>query len=616
MLSSIVFAELTINNNSNNLPYVKMGLTSNSLLSSTNYWTGYNHFTNVSVDNLYVVNLTSYNITGNINVSGYVNATTFYGDGSNLDGVVTVEEDPESYHYGNCTGIDTDCSFIADGDAVSLLVNDVGYITNANVSNNTHNHYLSNITINQDYNSSNYSIGLGNEADYKILMYYLGQSIGLPTNDGFRFWWNGNYEVPFDNWGIFSITDGNDHAADGGFAFQSESYDGTNITRMKIYMDADKVDINASNTNFESSGNTNVSIHGGYFNKNASLWFYDGNLDMWEIMMNGLDNGLHFIDGTFHRDMMSFEQARNWIYMNSNLTIHDYNENFDAVVLNQDTNTIDIYYNITSNGNFTTTGNITANYFCNINGCYNLSNISNNSNYYLITNPNGFFNSTSNFTIPIINSSYYLATNPNLFWNNTDNLSGKNLNLANVNITNLNITQNITYSDTYWDDINVGGAILGKGTAAPTMTSLNATGIEVPCFVGAAQDDYVSGCIEMPHSWKIGSDAELHIHTVHDSTSTNPMIWRAIVKIMNMTGQRRRDYIVYNLSTPNGQWMPNYIDFIDLNMTGFELGMQVCFQLMRQQSNASDTNTGGDCLITAGIHYQLDSPGSREEYNK
>jgi hypothetical protein len=187
---------------------------------------------------------------------------------------------------------------------------------------------------------------------------------------------------------------------------------------------------------------------------------------------------------------------------------------------------------------------------------------------------------------------------------------------------NLNVYGNstfygdISFADTFWDDVNVGGAVLGKGVNAPTMTGINNTGIEIPCFAGSVQNDYVSGCVEMPHNWKTGSDAEIHLHTLHDSTSTNPMVWKADVKIMNMTGQGRKDVIMYNLSNPAGQWLPNYIDFIDLNMTGFQLGTQVCFRLTRVQNNVSDTNTGGDCLVTFGIHYQIDSVGSREEYLK
>jgi len=60
-----------------------------------------------------------------------------------------------------------------------------------------------------------------------------------------------------------------------------------------------------------------------------------------------------------------------------------------------------------------------------------------------------------------------------------------------------------------------------------------------------------------------------------------------------------------------------YADFGSIDTTGYKLGSQFCFKLQRSQDDASDTYSDGyACPTTIGVHYQIDSLGSRDELVK
>jgi hypothetical protein len=193
-----------------------------------------------------------------------------------------------------------------------------------------------------------------------------------------------------------------------------------------------------------------------------------------------------------------------------------------------------------------------------------------------------------------------------------------------VNISNdLNISGNtifkgnITYNDTFWEDANLGVITLGDGVNAPTKIDWNSTGVEVNCFAGSVKNDYVSGCIEMPHSWKEQTNIYPHLHWAKTDANNGYVVWNVSYFISNQISNRiLQGRLNVSSITPATAWNETYIEFNEISMTNFKLGTQVCFRLERLQDFVNDSYSGFACPTTIGIHYEIDSVGSREEFVK
>jgi hypothetical protein len=175
----------------------------------------------------------------------------------------------------------------------------------------------------------------------------------------------------------------------------------------------------------------------------------------------------------------------------------------------------------------------------------------------------------------------------------------------------------VVLATTVWDDINLGGATLhGNPTVVPAVSqivdNLGAnTGIYTYSFT---LNQAVSGCFELKHDYKEGSDVTPHVHFHIQSApagGTDNIKWQikytfardgvtfapvtTIVKEMAVTTQ----YASYRA------------DFTAITGTNLKIGDQCCFNLSRIAASADDF-AGDLYLQTVGLHYQIDTIGSRQ----
>ena len=195
-----------------------------------------------------------------------------------------------------------------------------------------------------------------------------------------------------------------------------------------------------------------------------------------------------------------------------------------------------------------------------------------------------------------------------------------------VNVTGTSHLVNATFSgdipitllNTTWEDINIGVITLGDGVNAPTKTDWNTTGIQVNCFAGSVQNDYVSGCLEFPHNWKEESEIHPHLHWAKSATGAGNVVWNVSYFLSNQDGGDGLYGDIGIVQAVSGsKWNMTYADFGGIDTTGYNLGSQFCFKLQRSQNDPSDTYSDGyACPTTIGVHYQIDSLGSRDELVK
>jgi hypothetical protein len=154
-----------------------------------------------------------------------------------------------------------------------------------------------NLTINQSI-----YFGNGTTQGTRLLMSYMDNATGAAINDGFRIEYLGGYELPNDDWLMFTKTDGNDPLADGGIGFRTMNKTGYNETIWSFYGDSD-IRMNRS-LEVRDAGNAIVSIRSGIGNDNSTLGFYEtdapraaliydgltGMLNVWSLYADGADD--------------------------------------------------------------------------------------------------------------------------------------------------------------------------------------------------------------------------------------------------------------------------------------------------------------------------------------
>jgi hypothetical protein len=167
-----------------------------------------------------------------------------------------------------------------------------------------------------------------------------------------------------------------------------------------------------------------------------------------------------------------------------------------------------------------------------------------------------------------------------------------------------------------YKDINIAGTLLSKpassapGTDTFRTSSPTDTGIETYAF---AVDEKVHGGFELQHDYKEGTDLAFHVHfqIIAAPTGTDNVQWR-ITYILQRDGVTLTT--VTTIDSPDTAVDTRYrsyrSDFGAITGTNFKIGDQFMFTLSRVASTG-DAFAGDALIETAGIHYQVDTLGSR-----
>lgn len=172
-----------------------------------------------------------------------------------------------------------------------------------------------------------------------------------------------------------------------------------------------------------------------------------------------------------------------------------------------------------------------------------------------------------------------------------------------------------------WKDINLGSAMLSKpASSAPGTDEFvdgngDDTGIETYAF---AIGEKVSGSFELQHDYKEGSNFIFHIHwqgITAPADGSDNVKWQLIYTISRDGEILNAPTTITKESAITTQYLFIRTDFDEIGGSSYRIGDQFLFQLSRIAAS-SDDYAGEALLATAGIHYQIDIPGSRRIINK
>jgi hypothetical protein len=210
------------------------------------------------------------------------------------------------------------------------------------------------------------------------------------------------------------------------------------------------------------------------------------------------------------------------------------------------------------------------------------------------------------------------ATGNSLFTGNillTDTSTYFNYNSGDIDIY-IAANKTIELQTSVYKDINIAGVLLSKPTSsAPGTDTFRSTGgtdttIETYAF---AVDEKVHGGFELQHDYKEGTDLVFHVHWqgIAAPTGTDNVQWR-LNYIVARDGVTLAAATVFDSpdTAIDTRYRSYRTDFAAITGTNFKIGDQFMFTLTRVASTG-DAYAGDALIETAGIHYQIDTLGSR-----
>ena len=164
-----------------------------------------------------------------------------------------------------------------------------------------------------------------------------------------------------------------------------------------------------------------------------------------------------------------------------------------------------------------------------------------------------------------------------------------------------------------WDDLRFAASVFNPIGAASDPDVENSSGL---LLFDATSTEYYYVLAQMPHTWKVGSAIEPHVHWSPTTTDTGNVLWRLDYQVRNPVGDTAFDFTsgwstLDVLAAAGGTMAPRVSSFGSVNMTGFGISSLIVFRINRIGGDASDTYAADARLYEFDLHYQQAQEGSR-----
>lgn len=181
----------------------------------------------------------------------------------------------------------------------------------------------------------------------------------------------------------------------------------------------------------------------------------------------------------------------------------------------------------------------------------------------------------------------------------------------------------------YWDDLRTPLISAAGGTVRPailksfrkdlagTSDGVYANAFENQSVVTNEQELFFT--TQMPHRWKLGTPVDPHVHYAV-TASSSPGVSDTIVfgleySCGGLTGQFPVTNVTHSTSTVPSPYYIGYLDFEDITIPA-EISSVCAFRLFRNSSSATDNFAGDVFALEADLHFEADTLGSRYEAQK
>ena len=175
---------------------------------------------------------------------------------------------------------------------------------------------------------------------------------------------------------------------------------------------------------------------------------------------------------------------------------------------------------------------------------------------------------------------------------------------------------------TVWDDVlvpvtstKVGGS-KDPGFAVFQTDGGGSQGVFAYLFDKASEEELYFVC-QVPHSYKVGTDIEAHVHWSPIDTGTGKVVWGLEYSWASIEGNFGATTIVSGESAGTGTARNHIVkSFGYLNGTGKGISSILACRVFRKATDSNDTYDNDAALHAIDFHFQKDTLGSRGPYTK
>lgn len=171
---------------------------------------------------------------------------------------------------------------------------------------------------------------------------------------------------------------------------------------------------------------------------------------------------------------------------------------------------------------------------------------------------------------------------------------------------------------TCYKDISLSGtSLVAGGIAAPDAVLFINSNLLAYGFNGANTVERLYGSCEMQHDYEEGTDVEVHVHWAPTTANAGNVVWQVWISWANSgTVFSAPVLLTATPSAANGAWMSTYNSVGVLSGVGKIMNSQFVIQVFRDPTDIGDTYPNDAVLIQFGLHYKVNTIGSRERTTK
>lgn len=191
---------------------------------------------------------------------------------------------------------------------------------------------------------------------------------------------------------------------------------------------------------------------------------------------------------------------------------------------------------------------------------------------------------------------------------------------------NIGIYPNYSYFDSNGTLTQYGEATTWTDALSPIVVQANAS--QAPSWDATymqyffhndilVQQDFVFVQIQLPHSYKNGSDIECHVHWAPSSTNTGDVNFSLQYSFVPFGGTYSLPYKqISTKQAGSGVAMKSQImSFPDINGSGMTASGVLVGKLMRESASLSDSFTGDAYVTYFDCHFEQDKLGTNNRYS-
>jgi hypothetical protein len=120
--------------------------------------------------------------------------------------------------------------------------------------------------------------------------------------------------------------------------------------------------------------------------------------------------------------------------------------------------------------------------------------------------------------------------------------------------------------------------------------------------------------IQLPHSYKAGTDISPHIHWMPTTTGTNAVVWGLEYTWSNIDGTYGNTTLITATDAADGTAYKHQLaDFADISGSGKNESSMLLCRIYRKAADAADTFTGDAVFLEVDFHFQMNKLGSDNE---